>query len=299
MKTDRKKGILCVFFASIFWSTGGILIKFVTWHPMAIAGMRSGITALFLYFYLLKFKKNTSIKTIVSYSRNKYIGAFFFAATMITYVVANKLTTAANAILLQFSAPIWVALISHFFINIKVKRRDWFTIAVVFIGMGLFFLGDINIGNTIGNIVAILSGVTWALVAIMLRYQENSSTVEMVILGCIISFIISMPYYFTQSYSFSSIIVILSLGIFQLGMGYLLFANGASLVSPIESALIPILEPLLNPIWVFIFYGEPVSNWAIIGGFTVITSIITKSILDIRENKKYKQFEQKEKHACN
>lgn len=287
MERLRKRSIGFIIAASILWSSGGILIKLVPWHPVAISGIRSGIAAIMMFFYLKNFKGPIKTKDIFKFSKNKYFGAACYSTTVLVFVIANKMTTAANTILLQYTAPIWVALIAHFFLKEKVKRRDWITVCIVFMGMGLFFVGDMDTGNMLGNLIAVFSGISLAAAVVMMRFQ-NGKAVEMTFIGNVITFIVASPFYFSQTYTVGSIVGILLLGIFQLGLAYILFAESVPHVSSLESILIPVIEPLLNPIWVFLFYGETVGITAIAGGIIVVSSVIIKSIIDNREEEKLK-----------
>lgn len=270
MEKHRKKAILYLITASLLWSIGGLFIKLIDWNPMAIAGARSGIAAIVMLLYLKK--------TVTHLGKTKLLGACTYASLLIFFVTANKLTTSANAILLQFTAPIWVLLFSKFFLNEKIKNHDIVTIVFVMFGMFLFFFGDLKSGNRIGNFIAILSGVSMAGMVIFLKLLHDDSPVEMTFLGNIITFIIALPFFFLSVPSLNSILSLLILGIFQLGISYIFYVLAIKYVSPIEAILIPVLEPLLNPVWVFLFTGETPGIYAFIGGAIVIIVIITREL---------------------
>lgn len=270
MKMSRKKAIIYLVITSILWSTGGLFIKLVDWNPMAIAGSRSGIAAIIMLIYL---KKPVKVK-----GKYKVLGACSYTLLTILFVTANKLTTSANAILLQFTAPIWVALFSGWFLKEKVKKCDWIIIVIIMFGMTLFFVGDLDIGNMTGNIIALVSGVAMAGMIIFLKLQKEGSPVEMTLLGNIFVLIIAIPFFFLSVPNLESIIGLLILGVFQLGISYILFTAAVKHVSVIEAILIPIIEPLLNPVWVFVFTGEKLSIYSLIGGVIIISSVIFRSI---------------------
>ncbi|MEM7235738.1 MAG: DMT family transporter, partial [Planctomycetota bacterium] len=140
--------------AALLWSTGGVVIKLVDWNSFALAGVRSGISGLLLWIYLRRPR--------FRWSAPELGGAVFYAATVISFVAATKMTTAGSAIALQFTAPIWVALLSKGLLGEPVKRRDWQTIGVVLAGLCLFFWGDLSTRSLWGNSVALLSGVCFA-----------------------------------------------------------------------------------------------------------------------------------------
>lgn len=270
MHNYRKKAIVYLVIASTLWSIGGLFIKLVDWNPLAIAGARSGIAAIVMLFYLRK--------PVQSINKNKILGACSYASLLILFVTANKLTTSANAILLQFTAPIWVALFSRWFLNEKPDKSDWIAIAAVMFGMTLFFVGDLNSGNIIGNIVAVLSGIAMAGVVIFLKLQKEGSPVEITLIGNIITFAIALPFFFLSVPSWNSILGLIILGVFQLGISYIFYTLAIKHVSAVEAILIPIIEPLLNPVWVFLFTGESPGSYAFWGGTIVILTIITRGL---------------------
>lgn len=270
---QRKKALLFLIAASVLWSTGGILIKLVDWNPVAISGTRSLIAGFLILAYVRKPK--------LKWSWSLVLGAIAYASTVILFVMANKLTTAANAILLQYTAPVWVAILSGFILKEKIKWYDWASIAVTLYGMTLFFHEGISGGSFHGNIIAILSGVGLAGVVIFLRLQKNGEPVETVLLGNFLTFFLALPFILSNGIpSTKSIVGIILLGIFQLGCAYLLYALAIKHIPAIEAILIPVLEPLLNPVWVFLFIGEKPSTWALIGGAVVIASVTGRAIID-------------------
>jgi len=287
---NKNKAIIMLALAAVLWSTGGILIKLVEWNPVAIAGARSGISAIFMFIYLKYMrKKNTgSSKLNIKFTKVKLIGACIYASTVILFVVANKLTSAANVILLQYTAPIWVAMFSGFVLNEKVRKADWTSIVCVMFGMGLFFVGDIDKGEMLGNILAALSGLALAGVILTLKLQEDGTAVEMTFLGNGITFLIGIPFMLLSVPSLTSIFGLLLLGVFQLGLAYVLFAESVRHVTAVEAILIPVIEPLLNPLWVFIFAGETPKIMAVIGGTIVILSVVVRSVYTSINDKKGK-----------
>jgi drug/metabolite transporter (DMT)-like permease len=279
---SRKQALIYLIIASVLWSTGGLLIKLVDLNPVAIAGSRSFIAALLMLLFL----KKTGSKVSFKQSKLMYFGAFAYAMTVILFVSANKMTTAANAILLQYTAPIFVAIFSIKILKQKVSKIDWISIFIVMLGMVLFFVGDLNIGQIGGNLVAILSGVFLALTIIFLKVNKDSEPVMMPFIGNIMTFIIALPFILSSDFTVKSIIGIILLGVFQLGISYILFALAMTNVSPIEGILIPVIEPLLNPIWVLMFTGEMPTIYAIFGGIVVIAGVTLRSILIAREGEK-------------
>jgi drug/metabolite transporter (DMT)-like permease len=219
-----------------------------------------------------------------TFSKAQIIGAFAMAATMILFVTANKMTTAANAILLQFTAPVFVALLSSFILKEKVRRSDWLVIAVVLGGLSLFFLGDMTTGNLIGNLLAIVSGFTLAVMIISLRLQKDGSPVESTLLGNLITFLVAFPFIVTAPIpDMKSILGLVLLGIFQLGLAYIIFAYAIKHVTAVEGVLLNVVEPLCNPIWVFLFIGEIPKGSALIGGIIVLSAVTVRSMFSATE----------------
>ena len=270
----RKKAILYLIFSAILWSFGGLLIKLVDWNPMAIAGARSAIAAVFLYLTCRQPNWTWSIAQIG--------GGLAYAATMILFVVANKLTTAANVILLQYSAPIYIALFSSWFLNEKIRLIDWAAIVVVLGGMSLFFLDSLSASGLLGNVLAIITGVTLAWLFLFSRKQKSGSALESLILGNLIAALIGFPFMFSSMPDTQSILGLLLLGLLQLGLPYLLFSIAIKHVSALDAILIPTIEPLLNPIWVLLLLGEKPGFWAIIGGAIVLTAVTARGIIRAR-----------------
>lgn len=275
-KNDRYKAMLFLVLASILWSTGGILIKAVDWNPIAIAGSRSLIASIVVFLYLRKPK--------LTWSKAQLGGAFSYAATVILFVAANKLTTAANAILLQFTAPIFVAILGAWLLKEKIRWYDYIAILTVFGGMMLFFLDDVGEGNMLGNVLAVVSGFFLACVTISLRFQKDGSPVETTLLGNVLTFIVAIPFIAGGLPNMKSIIAIIALGVFQLGVAYLLFALASRHLPAIEAILLTVIEPLLNPLWVFLFAGEKPSIYAVLGGIIVILSVTIRSIIVSKES---------------
>lgn len=278
MNNDRKTALMYLVIASVLWSTGGLFIKLVDWNPIAIAGARSGIAAVVMLIYLKKPVKRLS--------KIKVLGGCSYASLLILFVTANKLTTSANAILLQFTAPIWITLFSRWFLKERIKKYDLITVITVMIGMVLFFIGDLKGGNMLGNFIAVISGISMAAVVIFLKLQDEDSPVEMTLVGNMITLAIAIPFFFLSIPNLKSILGLIILGVFQLGISYIFYTAAIKHVSAIEAILIPILEPLLNPVWVFLYSGEVPSYWAFLGGTLVITAIIVRGFYEQKQANK-------------
>jgi len=268
--SSRFKGIMSAVIASVLWSIGGLLVKLLDWNPVAISGARSIIAALVLLAYIKKPK--------ITKSKPQILGAIAYSTTVLFYVIANKLTTAANAILLQYTAPIFVALLSFWILKEKVHWYDIISIGVVIFGMGLFFIEDVSSGNILGNIIAIVSGFTLACCTLALRAQKDGSGMETICLGNLLTFIIAIPFILKVEATMRDLIVAISLGVFQLGISYIFYVNSLKYITALEAILIAVFEPILNPLWVYIFLREKPGINAIIGGVIVIIAVTLRGI---------------------
>ncbi len=275
-RNENSYSILLLVMAAMMWSIGGLLIKLVDWNPLAIAGMRSAIASIVLLFFLKKPK--------LTWSKVQIGAAIAYVGTVILFVSANKMTTAANAILLQFTAPIYVALFSSWLLKEIIRIFDWIIIIVVMGGMSLFFFDHLSVTGMWGNIVAIGSGVCFAFFTIFMRMQKDGSPLESVFLGNVLTAIIGLPFMFKGGGpDTSGWLGLLLLGVVQLGIPYILYSRAIKYVTALEAILIPIIEPLLNPIWVFLLLDETPGIWAFTGGLIVLAAITIRCIISVRE----------------
>jgi drug/metabolite transporter (DMT)-like permease len=277
----KSRAVLLLVVAAVLWSLGGLLIKLVVWNPIAIAGTRSAIAALLMLIFRRKMHFNLGPAQMG--------GALCYAATVILFVIANKWTTAANAILLQYTAPVYVALLSTWLLKERITRSDLITIFAALGGMILFFLDDLSSGGFWGNIIAILSGVAFAGTALCLRKQKDGSPLESVFLGNIIAFLIGLPFILRSSPTAAGWLGLVLLGVFQLGFSYIFYAEAIKHVTALEATLIPVIEPILNPIWVFLLLKEKPGTWAVLGGIIVLLSVTLRCLPAFRQNKENPQ----------
>jgi drug/metabolite transporter (DMT)-like permease len=273
--SPKLKATILLALTAVLWSTGGLLIKSVQWDPIAIAGMRSSIASLLLLAI--------SGKPKFTWSRAQIGGAIAYMATVVLFVMATKMTSAANAILLQYTGPIYVALFGRWYLGERTTRLDWITIGIVLLGMGMFFMDSLSTEGMAGNLIAIASGVAFAWLALFLRKQKNERPEDSILLGNWLAALVAIPFMVTSGMpSTESWIGIGLLGIVQLGFSYILYAKAIRHVSALEALLVPVIEPILNPVWVMLFIGETPQQWAIIGGAVVLTAITVRGILTLR-----------------
>lgn len=275
-RREHSRAILFLLLAALLWSTGGFFIKWVDWNPMAISGGRSAISALVI---AAAFRRDLKI----SGSPVQIAGALAYALTVTLFVIANKMTTAANAILLQYTAPVYVALLSVWLLNERPSRRDWFAILAVLAGMVLFFFEKMSPGNLTGNICALASGLTFALFILLLRKQRDASPAASVFLGNVLTACAGLPFMFDSLPGPAGWAGLVFLGVFQLGMAYVLYTLAISHVTAMEAVLITLIEPVLNPLWVFILMGETPSWASLLGGLIIIGSVTVRQVIGVRK----------------
>lgn len=270
----RPKAILFLLLSAILWSSGGLFIKTVSWNPLAIAGLRSLIAMMVIVAYVRHPRFTWSVPQIG--------GAIAYAVTVTLFVIATKLTTAANAILLQYTAPLYVAFLGAWFLGERTRWFDWVSIMVVIGGMALFFLDRLAPGGLLGNLLAIVSGISFAFLVLFMRKQRNESPFETIILGNLFTGLFGLPFMFGSMLDVLSWVGLFFLGVIQLGLSYVLYSEAIRHVTALEAILIPGIEPILNPIWVFLILGERPGNWALIGGLIVLVSVTLRSLIAIR-----------------
>ena len=261
---------------ALCWSLGGLLIKSVAWPPLAVAGGRGFVAAAFLAIFAPRFR--------FTWSAAQIGGAVAYAATTILFVTATKLTTAANAILLQYTAPVWIALFGAWYLGERATRADWLTIAVVFAGMALFFCDDLQFTGTAGNLIALASGVAFAAMTLLLRRQKDTSAEESIFLGNLLAGVVGLPFIFSAPSlpDARGWIALALLGIVQLGVSYLLYARAIRHITALEAVLIPVIEPILNPVWVLLVLGERPGPRSLLGGVIVLSAVTARTVHGLR-----------------
>ncbi|HIO56905.1 MAG TPA: EamA/RhaT family transporter [Candidatus Marinimicrobia bacterium] len=267
---------LMLVITALLWSTGGFLVKSIQWHPVAIVGMRSLIAAAVILIAIRKPELTWSLPQLG--------GAVCYAGTVILYVIANKLTTAANAVLLMYTAPIYVIIFGPWFLKEKASRRDWLAVGAVMVGIVVFFMDKLSPEGFLGNMLAVLSGVSFAWMTLFLRKQKRGSPVESVFLGNLLAAVIGLPFFLREELpEINGILMLIALGTFQLGFSYVLYTKAIQKVRAFEAVLITMLEPVLNPVWVFLLLGEVPGNWALAGGTIVMATVVLHGLAASRK----------------
>ncbi len=270
---ERHKAVLALVAAALLWSVGGVLIKWVDWHPMAISSVRSALAAGLLWAI--------AGRPSFDWSPVQIGGGVLYAVTVMLYVPACKLTTAANAVLLQYTSPIWVALFGAWFLQERASWSDWGCITLSLGGMALFFREGIASRSFWGDLMAALSGLTIAWMMLLLRKQKSGSPLESVLLGNILAAVGGAPFLLGRPlpHQAGAWLGLILLGIFQLGLAYALYAFAIKYVKAIEAVLILTLEPVLNPLWVLLLIGERPDRWSLVGGGLVLLAATARGLL--------------------
>jgi drug/metabolite transporter (DMT)-like permease len=267
--------VLCAF----LWSTSGLFIKLVNWHPVVIAGSRSFMAALFMLAVRFIFPPKVAVK---NRKGPLWAGAIAYALTMQSFVIANKLTTSANAIMLQYSAPVWAGLLGWILIKEKPHWEHWGALVCVFGGLALFFKDGLAGGAFLGDAVALLSGVFFGAHSVLLRMQKDGNPSDSMLLAHGLNFTLSLPFLFFYFPVFEApaLGAVLYMGIIQIGCASLLFSYGIKRVGAVQAMLTAMVEPVLNPLWVLVVTGEKPSVSAIMGGGIIITAVAASSLIE-------------------
>lgn len=273
MIITRRNGILATIAAGIIWSTGGVFIKILPQDAYTILFFRSVYAA--ILFALLFGKQSFRVNKISLISSLSYTGVLIF------FVLATKLTTAANAIFLQYTAPAFVLLLEPWLLKTKLTKVNVLTVFSSFVGMALFFLGDLSSpDNWMGIVFGLGSGICLTIFILAQRMNNPDFHSSGILYGNILVVLMTLPFISGVGLDVvNNHLILLFLGFGQIGLGYVLFSYGQRYLTAIESSLIALLEPILNPIWVILWYGEVPGPWAIIGGSIIVTSLIVRIIV--------------------
>ena len=270
--SEHNKGILAVFLTAILWSSGGLFIKLISLNSMQLSFFRCAIAAV---VFAILFRKR-----VLKINRLSLFNSLAYSAVLILFVIATKTTTAANAIFLQSTAPIYVLIFEPILTKTKWERINIITIVVCFLGMILFFMGDLTPGDIEGNIAALLAGVAFATFFLGMKKNDPQYGESSIFYGNILVALFCIPFITDmQGISLQDFAMVSFLGVFQIAFAYALFSYGLKRIIAVEASIISMFEPVLNPIWVFIGYGEVPSFYAIIGGIIIITAITARTII--------------------
>jgi DME family drug/metabolite transporter len=271
--------------AALLFSTGGSAIKGTDFTSWQVASFRSGIAALTVLLLVREARRGWSWRGLpVSVA---------YAACMVLFVIANKLTTAANAIFLQSTAPLYILLLGPFLLKERIRKADVVFMAVVGLGLASFFVEADRAVATAphplqGNIAALASGVCWALAVMGLRWLSSrdggaGSAFPTVVSGNLIAFVACLPFAFPVTTGgagdWASLVY---LGVFQIAVAYIFLTRGIRHVPALEASTLLLAEPALSPIWALLVHGERPGGWALAGGATILGATLAKTWWDAR-----------------
>ena len=267
----KNRAMLLMVITAAMWSIGGIFIKLISWNPFLIAGVRSGISGSIMALYM------AATRTQFKLNRYSLLAGMGLGCSATLFTIANKLTTAANAIVLQYTAPVFILLISAVFFKEKMQKQDILVVCVTMGGMVLFFLDQLSPGNLLGNILGILAGVTLGQMFVMVGRGGDDDATRMsgILIAHALTMMIGLPLGIPQTEEVAAveILYVIILGVFQLGIPYVLYGIASRDCPPLACSLIGMLAPLLNPVWVAIFIGEIPGPFALAGAVIIIVTV--------------------------
>lgn len=271
--------LLFILAAALLWSTGGLFIKWTTLSGLELSCWRS-FFAIFTVAILTRHEG-------FGLNRITAIASVLYAVLLILFVLATKTTTAANAIFLQYTAPVYLLIFEPIVYKEKFRSRDLITVLICLGGMGLFFVGQLRPQDVTGNLLALASGLCFAWYMLLLRHPRarEVNRASSVIYGNSLAVLLTLPWGLATLTSINShdLMSAAYLGVIQLGVSYTLFTVGMSRgVRSLDAGIICYVEPVLNPVWVFLFLGERPSRWALLGGAIIMVAVIGHMLLDAR-----------------
>jgi drug/metabolite transporter (DMT)-like permease len=272
--TSRRRAIALLVLTALLWSTSGLFIKLLHWQPVSIFSARGLVASMVFLIWLRRFPLRITLSLAAGVAG--YMGAQFL------FIFSTRLTTAANAIFLQYTAPIYVLLLGVWFLRERPLLIDWITMVVIFAGMLLFFGHDLALEGLYGNLAAILGGVALAVMFVATRAQKDSHPAQIFLIGSCLGGMIGLPSLLQETWNPTDVAIVVYLGIFQTGLASALYSIAIRQVPALESNLILMLEPVLNPLWVFLFIGESPDSLALAGGAVVLGAIAARAVAGVR-----------------
>ena len=264
----KRTGIAAMLGASLCFSVGGLLIKIIPWNPLVINGVRNLIACCVIGLFIILTKHRLKFNLTVM------AGALCMAGVTTCYTIANKLTTAGNTIVLQYTAPVWIMILMYLFFGKRPGRTELVTIVIVLAGIICFFFEGLSTGKVAGDVFALLSGIFYAGV-FMLNQFERGDALSSIFFGQLMCGVLMTPMIVRETqFSPSILAAVFLLGSVQVGLAYILFSIGTKYTDPVTASVINAIEPVLNPILVAVFYGERLGRLSVIGAVVVIAGIL-------------------------
>lgn len=275
--SERRKAIFYLVITAVLWSTSGLFVKILDWQPLAILAGRSLFAAVVFLIYLKRLPTRFGLWQLLA--------ALMFILTQFLFITSTKMTTAANSIFLQYTGPIYVVLLAYWLLGEKPSRTDYISMFVIFLGLTLFFADRLSPEGFYGNLLAILSGMTGAVMMVSFRAQKDGNPAESNLIAFLVTATCGFPFILKETWTASSWLILAFLGIFQIGFAFIFFTKGIKHIPALEANLIGTLEPVLNPIWVFLFYGESMGRFALVGGLVVLGGVIMSAVGSAKASK--------------
>jgi len=280
--TQQQKGTLLVFLASVCYSLGGICMKGIPWSGMAVNGGRTAIAVVVMAVYLWLTKQK------LRFNRWILLGALSVSCTNILFAIANKMTTAANAIVLQYTAPIFVIVLTAVLMHKRPGRLDVAACVVVFGGVLCFFIESLSSGGLTGDVLALISGVSYAVV-FMLNDLPGGDALSAAFLGHVISALVGLPFVLQETdFGTTCVVSMLVLGVFQVGFAFIFLGEGLKTTPAVTASLVSGLEPVLNPMLVALFYPgvDQIGLVSLVGAVIVVGGVIGYNVLLAKQEQK-------------
>jgi drug/metabolite transporter (DMT)-like permease len=276
---SHKKGLIYISLAALLWSSGGLFIRILTLDAFQISFYRSAIAAI----TIIVISKVNRKKLNFEFDIISVLCSLCYALVLIMFVVAAKLTKVANAIFLQFTAPIYLLILEPVFLKTKFEKKNLIALIFCFLGMLLFFFGKLEIANIQGNLIAIGSGISFALFTLFLKWKKQihktADTMIYIVVGNFLVCLFCLPMIINDlSIDTTQLLILLCMGIFQIGISYIIFNEGIKYISATESMIIAMLEAILSPIWVFLGASEVPSGYAIAGSLIILVTIVWRNL---------------------
>jgi DME family drug/metabolite transporter len=269
---SHSAGRLLIAGAALLWSTGGLAIKLAPLPALGVVFWRSLLSAVFMIIVFRPSRERwmrASLPTVVVY-----------AAMILSFVSATKMTTAANAIFLQYSGPLYVLVFAPFLLKEPFRRADAVAVLVALFGMSLFFVGRLERGALAGNLMGVLSGVFFGGTILFLRRDATRDAIPSVLAGNLLAAAVALPFAWGRlGLDAKGLALVLFLGIVQMGVSYILFLKGLTAVPAAEASLLGMLEPMFNPLWAFLGLGERPAPWALLGGAIVLIAVAARALV--------------------
>ena len=268
--------------AAVLWSTGGLFIKWTSLSAVELSFGRSLLAAITVAIFTRREGFGLNFVTAVA--------SVLYAALLVLFVLATKETTAANAIFLQYTAPVYLLIFEPLFYKEKFRRRDLIVVLVCVAGMSLFFVGKLRPQDVTGNLLALASGLCFACYFLLLRHTKSRAVnrASSVIYGNLLVVLIAAPVGLQAIPRMTSLdaLSVVYLGIVQIGLAYTLFTVAMSRgVRSLDAGIVGYIEPVLNPVWVFLVLGERPTQWALLGGAIIVAAVVCHTLLEARRGR--------------